>query len=71
MMFYRQSTKEQSDREQLHIIYNNFVRHLARQYRDGQAVEIAGLCDETLDRSGQLLGHVREAARDPSEGSTS
>lgn len=64
---YRQPTKEQSELEQLRLIYRNFVHHLAETYRDGNAVEIAGLCDEVLDRSGGLLGHVRDVARRHSE----
>jgi hypothetical protein len=46
----------------LKAAHKNFVAYLASQYRNGMAVEIAGLCDETLDRSGRLLGEVREAA---------
>lgn len=44
-------------------VHKRFVAYLASQYRCGMAREIAGLCDETLDRSGRLLGEVREVAR--------
>jgi hypothetical protein len=53
----------------LKAIHKHFVAYLASQYRCGMAVEIAGLCDETLDRSGRLLGEVRDAARAPVGGS--
>jgi hypothetical protein len=49
----------------LKAVHKHFVAYLASQYRCGMAVEIAGLCDETIDRSGRLLGEVREAARIP------
>jgi hypothetical protein len=51
----------------LNAVHRNFIKYLASQYKDGRAVEIAGLCDETLDKSGRLLGEVREVARTPQE----
>ena len=51
----------------LKAIHKHFVAYLASQYRCGMAREIAGLCDETLDRSGRLLGEVRAVARTPQE----
>lgn len=53
--------------EYLKAVHKHFVAYLASQYRCGMAREIAGLCDETLDRSGRLLGEVREVARTPQE----
>jgi hypothetical protein len=49
----------------LRAVHKHFVAYLASQYRCGMAREIAGLCDETLDRSGRLLGEVRTVARTP------
>lgn len=54
--------KAQAELAYLKAIHEHFVEYLAAKYKDGRAVEIAGLCDETLDRSGRLLGRVREAA---------
>jgi hypothetical protein len=51
----------------LKAMHERFVSYLASQYRCGMAREIAGLCDETLDRSGRLLGEVRAVARTPQE----
>jgi hypothetical protein len=48
--------------EYFFAVHGNFVRYLARRYNCGEAREIAGLCDEDLDRSGALLGAVRAAA---------
>lgn len=56
-------TAIQAEISKLRIVRRHFVEYLAEQYRNGQAVEIAGLCDERLDRSGALLGEVREVAR--------
>jgi hypothetical protein len=39
----------------------NFARWLAPQYLENE-LKIANLCDETLDRSGALLGYVRHEA---------
>lgn len=41
------------------------IKGLAKEYKKGvyEAVIVANICDETLDRSGQLLGEVREEAR--------
>lgn len=39
----------------------NFAKYLAEYYKDSP-VEVAALCDEQLDRSGALLGYVREEA---------
>lgn len=50
----------------LKAVHKHFVAYLASQYRNGMAVEIARQCDETIDRSGRLLGEVREAARSQS-----
>jgi len=44
-------------------VYKNLVDHLATRYLSGEAREVADLCDLKLDKSGQLLGEVREAAR--------
>lgn len=49
--------------ERMKAINRHFINYLADRYRNGEAVVIAGLCDETLDRSGRLLGDVRQAAR--------
>lgn len=43
------------------ILRRNFARYLAPHYLRDYA-EIARLCDEELDRSGALLGYVREEA---------
>jgi hypothetical protein len=53
--------------EYLKAVHKHFIAYLASQYRCGMAREIAGLCDETLDRSGRLLGEVRAVARSPQE----
>lgn len=53
----------QTEASYYEAVHKHFVEYLASQYRNGMAVEIAGLCDETLDRSGRLLGEVRQAAR--------
>jgi hypothetical protein len=39
----------------------NFAKHLAPAYLK-DSFSIAGLCDDTLDRRGTLLGYVREEA---------
>ena len=39
----------------------NFAEHLVDAYRV-DPVAVATLCDERLDRSGALLGYLREAA---------
>ncbi len=39
----------------------NFAKYLAEYYEDSP-VEVAALCDEQLDRTGELLGYVREEA---------
>ncbi len=39
----------------------NLAEHLATQY-ESDPVEVARLCDEVLDRSGVLLGMVRDLA---------
>ena len=49
--------------EYLEIVHGRFVRYLAERYKNGETLVIAGLCDETLDRSGKLLGEVRAIAR--------
>lgn len=51
--------------EYFFAVHGNFVAYLAERYNKGvnEACEIAGLCDERLDRSGRLLGAVRTAAR--------
>ncbi len=50
--------------EQYHkIMFDRFVAYLALRYNDGEALFIAEWCDKTLDRSGRLLGEVRNAAR--------
>ena len=46
-------------------IYGKFVGYLATRYKEGEAVHIAGWCDEHLDQSGRLLGEVRDVARAP------
>jgi hypothetical protein len=62
---YQLMDKEAMDEVRwLNAVHRNFVKHLASQYLDGKAREIAGLCDESLDRSGRLLGEVRDVARD-------
>ena len=58
-----------NDHRYLSIMHQRFVAYLAARYNDGEAVEIARWCDETLDRSGRLLGEVRDVARsDPLRG---
>jgi hypothetical protein len=59
--------KAMAEIKYLNAVHRNFVRYLASKYREGRANEIAGLCDEDLDRSGRLLGEVREAARTPQD----
>lgn len=50
--------------EQYHkIMFDRFVAYLALRYNNGEALYIAKWCDETLDRTGRLLGEVRNAAR--------
>lgn len=43
-------------------LFQPIARYLARRYIEGDAVEIARLCDEELDPTGNLLGWVREEA---------
>lgn len=40
----------------------NFAKYLVPAYLENP-VEIARLCDEELDRTGNLLGYLRQAAR--------
>jgi hypothetical protein len=40
----------------------NFARYLAHDYLKNPT-NIADICDESLDKTGALLGYVREAAR--------
>jgi hypothetical protein len=56
-----------SDERYLKIIFEHFVAYLASRYNGGETLYIAELCDETLDRSGRLLGEVRNAARQRSK----
>lgn len=60
--YYLMDDAAMAEVDYLKAIYKKFVAHLADKYRNGQSVEIAGLCDETLDRSGRLLGEVRKAS---------
>lgn len=46
-------------------VHGHFVAYLAGRYKAGEATVIAGMCDETLDQSGRLLGEVRDVARAP------
>lgn len=55
------------DIEYLKIMHKHFIGYLVARYDSGEAAEIACLCDETLDRSGRLLGDVRKASRTWSE----
>jgi hypothetical protein len=48
------------DRSRIQVL-KSIAANLAQRYRDDQ-LETARLCDEVLDRSGALLGYVREAA---------
>lgn len=52
-----------SDERYLKIMFEHFVAYLASRYNSGETLYIAELCDETLDRSGRLLGEVRNAAK--------
>lgn len=54
----------QAEVDYFKAMHRHFVAYLAGRYRSGEAQIIAGLCDETLDRSGRLLGEVRDAARE-------
>lgn len=54
-----QIAKLESDIKKLRT---NFAKYLVPLYKKDQA-GIARLCDEELDRSGALLGYLREEAR--------
>lgn len=56
------ATERERQENYYKAVHIRFIQYLASQYRNGMAREIAGLCDETLDRSGRLLGEVRKAA---------
>ncbi len=43
-------------------VYKNLKDWLAERYGASEALYIANLCDDTLDRSGRLLGEVREVS---------
>lgn len=43
-------------------LFTPLVCYLAQRYNDGEAVDIANLCDDRLDPTGNLLGWVREEA---------
>jgi hypothetical protein len=47
----------------LQAMEQHFVEYLAQRYKNGEALDIALLCDKTLDQSGRLLGRVRDVAR--------
>ena len=56
---------EMSEEEYRSRVFANFVVWLAEQYKAGDVHErcrLAGLCDERFDRSGQLLGRIRNLA---------
>jgi hypothetical protein len=46
---------------EMKALRKNFARYLAPAYLENP-VEIARICDEEIDRTGKLLGYVREAA---------
>jgi hypothetical protein len=52
-----------TEEQYLKIMFDRFVAYLALRYNNGEALYIAEWCDETLDRSGRLLGEVRNVAR--------
>lgn len=54
---------EVTEEQYLSIIYQHVVEYLGERYRKGERSEIGRLCDDTLDRSGRLLGEVRKFAR--------
>jgi len=60
--FCRVSDQNERLRADLLSLRKNFARYLAAEYRRSPA-RVATLCDETLDRSGELLGYVREFAQ--------
>lgn len=51
-------------REYYFAVYLNVMDWLVEEYRKDY-VATAKLCDEKIDRSGRLLGRVRELARRP------
>ena len=53
----REEAKNSAD--DIFKLRRNFAKYLSKLYLANQ-VEIARLCDEELDRSGILLGYVRE-----------
>ena len=53
-------------REYYFAVYLNLMDWLVERYREDYG-KTATLCDEKLDRSGRLLGRVRELARKPPE----
>lgn len=54
---------DMTDEQYRSIIYDHLVHYLAERYRSGEQSEIGRLCDDRLDKSGRLLGLVREVAR--------
>lgn len=44
-------------------VHENLIEHLVTLYNKGDGyLAVSRLCDETLDRSGRLLGEVRKLA---------
>ena len=57
-----------ASRAEAEKLRRSFAEYIAPQYVENRTL-VANLCDEVLDRSGALLGYVREAAmriNDPS-----
>lgn len=53
----------QKQEAEIKALRQNFARYLTPAYLENP-VEIARICDEEIDRTGKLLGYVREAAAD-------
>jgi len=52
----------EAEREKARVLRRNFAEYLVPAYI-ATPIAIANICDEQLDRTGNLLGYVREAAR--------
>lgn len=59
---------DDTTREYYFAVYLNLLDYLVQEYRKpGMANLVAGTCDLKLDRSGRLLGRVRQLASEANE----